>query len=113
KQPDKPIGSLAKVDVRLGQILGCEVPLIEDWLDEAGATVKPHLTEKISGAPAGCVLMLQNVRAYDIETVLWKVKENDLPQIAPKLAALANSLAEKVASVYVNAALSAGSHDAS
>src|SRR4029079_7513557 len=33
KQPDKPIASLAKVAKRLSEILGCEVPLIEDWLD--------------------------------------------------------------------------------
>src|SRR5207253_10969138 len=59
------------------------------------------------------VLMLQNVRAYDIETVLWKAKEAALPDIAPKLLAFANSLAEQVASVYINEALSAGSLDAS
>ena len=41
--------------------------------------------------------MLQNVRAYDIETVLWKAKEAALPELAGKLAAFANSLAEKVA----------------
>jgi phosphoglycerate kinase len=113
KQPDKPIGSLAKVATRLGEILGCEVPLIEDWLDEAANSIKPHVSEKIGAAAAGSVLMLQNVRAYDIETILWKAKENILSDIAPKLAALANSLSEKVASVYVNEALSAGSLDAS
>src|SRR5438067_5008770 len=113
KQPDKPIGSLAKVAARLGQILGCDVPLVEDWLDEKTNSVKPHVSEKISAAANGSVLMLQNVRAYDIETVLWKAKENALSDIAPKLAALANSLAEKVTPVYVNEALSAGSLDAS
>ncbi len=113
KQPDKPIGSLAKVAKRLGEILGCEVPLIEDWLDEATNSVKPQVNEKIAASASGSVLMLQNVRAYDVETVLWKAKEKALPDIAQKLAAVANSLAEKVASVYVNEALSAGSLDAS
>src|SRR5262245_12926030 len=113
KQPDKPIGSLSKVAKRLGEILGCDVPLIEDWLDETTNSINPQVSEKISAAKAGSVLMLQNVRANDIETVLWKAKENALSDIAPKLAALANSLAEKVASVYVNEALSAGSLDAS
>jgi phosphoglycerate kinase len=113
KQPDKPIGSLAKVAARLGQIVGCDVPLIDDWLDESTNAIKPHVSEKIAAAKPGSLLMLQNVRAYDIETVLWKAKENALPEIAPKLAAFANSLAEKVASVYVNEALSAGSLDAS
>jgi phosphoglycerate kinase len=113
KQPDKPIGSLAKVAARLGEILGCEVPLVEDWLDEATNSIKPHVAAKIAAAAPGSVLMLQNVRAYDIETALWKAKENALPEIASKLAAFANSLAEKVASIYVNEALSAGSLDAS
>jgi phosphoglycerate kinase len=113
KQPDKPIGSLAKVAARLGQILSCDVPLIEDWLDESTNTIKPHVTEKIATAAAGSVCILQNVRAHDIETVLWKAKEDALEKLAPKLAAFANSLAEKVASVYVNEALSAGSLDAS
>src|SRR4029079_7897548 len=85
KQPDKPIGSLAKVAKRLGEIVGCDVPLIEDWLDEGGLTIKPHVNEKIAAAAAGSVLMLQNVRAHDIETVLWKAKEDALPEIAPKL----------------------------
>jgi len=113
KQPDKPIGSLAKVAKRLGEVLGCDVPLIEDWLDEGTNTVKPQVAEKIAAAAAGSVLLLQNVRAYDIETVLWKAKEPALPDLAPKLAAFANSLADKVASVYINEALSAGSLDAS
>lgn len=113
KQPDKPIGSLTKVAARFGQILNCDVPVIEDWLDESTNTIKAHVAEKIGAVAAGSVLMLQNVRAYDIETVLWKAKEAALPEIAPKLATLASSLAEKVASIYVNEALSAGSLDAS
>jgi phosphoglycerate kinase len=59
------------------------------------------------------VVVLENVRAYDLETVLWKANEEVLAGIAPKLAALANSFAENVAKVYVNEALSAGSLDAS
>jgi phosphoglycerate kinase len=113
KEKDKPIGSLAKVAKRLGDILGCEVVLIEDWLDEATSTVKDAVEQKIAAAAPGSVFVLQNVRGYDIETVLWKAKEDALPQLAPKLAAFANSLAEKVAKVYVNEALSAGSLDAS
>src|SRR4051812_9181468 len=113
KEKDKPIGSLDKVAKRLGEILGCDVPVIGDWLDEATGTVKNAAASKIKEAKAGSVLVLENVRAYDLETVLWKAKEDALPALAPKLAAMANSLAEKVGSVYVNEALSAGSLDAS
>ena len=113
KQPDKPIGSLSKVAARLGQILSCEVPVIGDWLDEGSAAVKDHVQEKIAAAAPGSICVLENVRAYDLETVLWKAKADALPGLAPKLATLANSLADKVARVYVNEALSAGSLDAS
>jgi phosphoglycerate kinase len=109
----KPEGSLDKVAARLGQLLNCEVALITDWLDEATNTVKPHVTQAIQAAAPGAVLVLQNTRAYAVETVLWKAKEADLPTLAPKLATLANSVAEKIAHVYVNEALSAGSLDAS
>lgn len=113
KEKDKPIGSLAKVAARLGQILGCEVGLIEDWLDEATGTVKDAVQEKIAAAAPGSIFVLQNVRAYDIETVLWKAKEDALEGLSEKLATFASSISEKIAKVYVNEALSAGSLDAS
>jgi len=113
KQKDKPIGSLAKVAARLGQLLKTEVPVIEDWFDEASGTVKDEVQQKIAAAPAGSVLVLQNVRAYDIETILWKAQEDALPELSEKLAKAANSFADKVAKVYVNEALSAGSLDMS
>ncbi|MCU0879183.1 MAG: phosphoglycerate kinase [Pirellulaceae bacterium] len=113
KQPDKPIGSLAKVAARLGEIMGCEVPVIADWLNDATGNVQEHVREAISAAPPGSILMLENVRGYDLETVLWKAKEPALAELAPRLAAMANSIAERVATVYVNEALSAGSLDAS
>ncbi len=113
KQKDKPIGSLAKVAARIGKILGTEVALITDWLDEATFTIKPAVQEQIAAAAPGSVLVLENVRAYDIETVLWKAKDDALAPIAENLTTLANSFAERVAKVYVNEALSAGSLDAS
>ena len=113
KEKDKPIGSLDKVAKRLGEILGCEVPLITDWLDEVTGTVKDSAAARIKEAKPGSVLMLENARAYDLEIVLWKAKQEDLAENAPKLAAMANSLAEKIGSIYVNEALSAGSLDAS
>jgi phosphoglycerate kinase len=113
KKPGKPVESLKKVASRLGEILRCDVPLVADWLDEASNSLQPHVQQRIATAPSGSVLVLENVRAYDIEVALWKAKEAELPAIAAKLAALANSFAERVASVYVNEALSAGSLDAS
>ena len=59
------------------------------------------------------MLVLENTRRYEIERVLWDATADDLPALAPKLAKLANEFATKIATVYVNEALSAGSLDSS
>ncbi|MEM9185767.1 MAG: phosphoglycerate kinase [Planctomycetota bacterium] len=109
----KPEGSLEKVAKRIGELLECEVPLIEDWLDESTTTVTPAVAEAIESAPPGAVIVLQNTRKYSVERVLWKAKVGDLVGIAPQLAKFANEIATKVSTVYVNEAFSAGSLDAS
>ena len=109
----KPEGSLAKVAKRLGELLGTEVPLIKNWLDESSLTISDEAKQKIANAAPGSVMLIENTRAYSIETVLWKATVETLPGLAPKLAKLANEFADKIATVYVNEALSAGSLDAS
>jgi phosphoglycerate kinase len=110
REPEK---SLDKVAKRLGELLGCTVPMIEDWLDPATTTVTPAVTQAIAAAKPGDVIVLQNTRKYDIERVLWKAKPEQLADLAPQLAKFANELAEKVSTVYVHEAFSAGSLDAS
>ena len=112
-QGRKPDGSLAKVAARLGEILGQPCQLIKDWLDESTMTVSDEVTKAIAAAAPGSVLVLEHVRRYEIETALWKAKPESLPALSEKFAALANSFRDKVAKVYVNEALSAGSLDAS
>ncbi|MFO0895792.1 MAG: phosphoglycerate kinase [Pirellulales bacterium] len=109
----KPEGSLKAVAARLSLILGCEVPLLADWLDEGTLSITDAAAQAVRSAPSGSVLVLENTRKYKIETVLWKAKSGDLPQLAPQLAALAKQFADRLARVYVNEALSAGSLDAS
>src|SRR5689334_10838052 len=77
----KPEGSLSKVAKRLGEILGRDVPLVSDWLDESSTTILPSVTQQLSAAKAGAVIMLENTRKYEIERVLWRVKESDLAAI--------------------------------
>lgn len=109
----KPEGSLSKVAARLGELLGQQVPFIGDWLDEANLTITSSAADAIRNAAPGSVLVLENTRKYGIERVLWDASADDLPALAPKLAKLANEFAQKVATVYVNEALSAGSLDSS
>jgi phosphoglycerate kinase len=108
----KPEGTLSKVAKRLGALLDCNVPLIEHWLDEVPMTISSSAAERVAAAEPGAVLMLENTRKYDIERVLWKAEAKDLPQIVPRLTRLANQFAEKLGTVYVFEALSAGSLDA-
>ena len=110
RDPEK---SLDKVAARLGEILGCPVTLIEDWLDPATTTIKDDVANTIAKSAPGSVIMLQNTRKYDIERVLWKAKPADVDDLSEKLAKLANEFAQKVAKVYVHEAFSAGSLDAS
>ena len=110
REPEK---SLAKVAARLGEILGCTVLFVDDWLDPATATIKDEAVQAIAKSEPGSVIVLQNTRKYDIERVLWKAKPADADKLAGKLAKLANEFAAKVATVYVHEAFSAGSLDAS
>jgi phosphoglycerate kinase len=109
----KPEGSLQAVAKRLGELLKIEVPLLADWLDEPTLGVSESAAKAVADAAPGSVLMLENTRRYDIERLLWKAGPGDLDRVAEPLARFANSLAEKVARVYVNEALSAGSLDSS
>ena len=73
----KPEDSLAPVAVRLGELLGCNVPLLADWVDRVdGVAVAP-----------GQVVMLENCRLNPGEK-----KNNEA--LARKMAALCD--------VYVN-----------
>ena len=108
----KPEGSLKEVAQRLGEMLGRDVPLIADWLDEGAKTIPAKVSEQIAAAQPGSVLMLENTRRYAIERVLWKAKPDDLPQARAPTGEVRQSSAPKIAKVYVNEALSAGSLDA-
>ncbi len=110
RDPEK---SLDKVARRLGEILGCEVPLLADWLDPDTITISDSVAQAVEQAAAGSVCMLENTRKYHVERALWKAKLDDLPELAPGLAKLANEFAAKVATVYVHEAFSAGSLDSS
>jgi phosphoglycerate kinase len=109
----KPEETLEAVGKRLSELLGSPVELVTDWLDESTNTIRDSVTDKIDSAVPGSVLLLENTRKYDIERVLWKAKPAELPGLSEKLAKIANEYATKVAKVYVNEALSAGSLDTS
>jgi phosphoglycerate kinase len=108
-----PEASLANVRQRLAAILECPVAFFERWLDDGALSISDKLTAGIQKSPPGTIIMLENTRQYQIERVLWKAKPDDASALAEKLAKIANEFADKVARVYVNEALSAGSLDTS
>jgi phosphoglycerate kinase len=109
----KPEGSLDKVAKRIGELLGTEAVLIGDWFDDSSNTILDSVTEQIKAAKPGAIIVLENTRKYNVERVLWDAKPEDAAKLAPTLAKVANEFATKVAKVYVNEALSAGSLDTS
>jgi phosphoglycerate kinase len=109
----KPEGSLSKVRARLAELLGTEVTFIADWFDPATGTIKDEVTAAIKQSKPGSFIMLENTRKYDMERLLWKAKGDDIPKLAPVLAALGEQFATKIAKIYVNEAFSAGSLDSS
>jgi phosphoglycerate kinase len=111
----KPEGSLDKVAKRLGELLGSSVPLVKEWVTTGDQPlVSDSAHQAVQNAAPGSVTVLENTRAYPIETVLWKAKTaDDVAKLAPQLAGFASSVADRLARVYVNEALSAGSMDTS
>jgi phosphoglycerate kinase len=109
----KPEGSLKAVTARIGELIGQKVPLITDWLDESTLVIPDQIAAVIDNSQPGSVLVLENTRRYTIERVLWDAKPEDLSKLVSQLARFANEFADKVAKVYVNEALSAGSLDSS
>ena len=95
----KPEGSLAKVAKRLGELLKMRRAADRRLARRSTTTILPAVSKQIADAKPGAVLMLENTRKYEIETVLWKAKPADLPTLAPKLAKLANEFAEKLEQV--------------
>jgi phosphoglycerate kinase len=109
----KPEESLVKVAGRIGELLNCDAPLVEDWFDESSMTIRASVVERIHASAPGSILVLENTRRYEIERVLWKATAADLPRLAEPLAKFAHEMAGKIARVYINEALSAGSLDTS
>ncbi|TWU28572.1 phosphoglycerate kinase [Bythopirellula polymerisocia] len=109
----KPEGSLEKVAARLGELLRQEVPLVSDWIDEKSDSITDSARDKIAAAKPGSVTVLENTRRYEIERILWKASAADVDSNADRLTHFSNEFAEKIASVYVHEALSAGSLDTS
>ncbi|MBI2825017.1 MAG: phosphoglycerate kinase [Planctomycetia bacterium] len=109
----KPEGSLKAVAQRIGELLGTSATLVPDWWDEASQSITESAAAAVHSAPPGSILVLENTRRYPIERALWDATVDDVARLTEPLARFANQCAERIAKVYVNEALSAGSLDTS
>ena len=108
----KPEGSLAKVAKRLGEILECDVPLISDWLDESTTTILPAAAEQIAAAEPGA---RDHAREHAQVRDRARAVEGQAGRPARARAETRQArqrIREKLGTIYVFEALSAGSLDA-
>ncbi|MGE5193561.1 MAG: phosphoglycerate kinase [Deltaproteobacteria bacterium] len=99
---------LAAAGVKCGKLT-----VVGDWMnDETGEILEAAGSAVAKFAP-GSIVLLENTRKYKLEQALWKAKPADLPGLAPKLAAYANGMREKLARVHVNEGFAASNRDLS
>lgn len=115
----KPELSLKPVAEYLGKLLAdagvkCgTLDLVGDWLNDETGEILDAAKDAVAKTPNGGVILLENTRKYKLEQALWKAKPADLPGLAPKLAAYANGMRDKLAKVHVNEGFAASNRDLS
>jgi phosphoglycerate kinase len=90
-----------------------KLTLISDWMNNDTGEILDAAGAAVAKLPAGSIVLLENTRKYKLEQSLWKAKSADLPALAPKLAAYANGMRQKIGSVHVNEGFAASNRDLS
>lgn len=111
--------SLAPVAAYLKKLLSdsganCgNLPVVGDWMSDETGEILDVAAAAVAKAAPGTVVLLENTRKYKLEQALWKAKPADLPGLAPKLAAYASGMRDKIARVHVNEGFAASNRDLS
>lgn len=105
-------GALRKLLTEAGVPCG-ELSVIGDWLNDDTGEILDSARSTIAALAQGSIVLLENTRKYKLEQALWKAKAADLPALAPKLAAYAGGMREKIARVHVNEGFAASNRDLS
>lgn len=90
-----------------------KLTLIRDWMDDATGEVLESAVAAVAKLAPRSIVLLENTRKYKLEQALWKAKPADLPGLAPRLAAYANGMREKIARIHVNEGFAASNRDLS
>lgn len=105
-------GYLQKILNESGAKCG-KLVVVGDWMSDETGEILDSAAEAVAKAPNGAIVLLENTRQYKLEQALWKAKSADLPALAPKLAAYANGMRDKIAKVHVNEGFAASNRDLS
>jgi phosphoglycerate kinase len=105
-------GYLEKLLTAAGVNCG-KLTVITDWMNDETGEILEAAGSAVAKLPAGSIVLLENTRKYKLEQSLWKAKPADLAGLAPKLAAYANGMREKIGRVHVNEGFAASNRDLS
>lgn len=109
----KPVAPFLQAILKEAGVPCGELVVLTDWMSDETGAISDATASAIAGLPNGAIILLENTRAYDLERALWKVKKEDLPALAPKIAAYANGISEKIARVHVNEGFASSNRDLS
>ena len=105
-------GYLEKLLTAAGVKCG-KLTVITDWMNDETGEILDAAGAAVAKLPAGAIVLLENTRKYKLEQSLWKAKAADLAGLAPKLAAYANGMREKIGRTHVNEGFAASNRDLS
>jgi phosphoglycerate kinase len=114
-----PKNSLAPVADYLAKLLADagvktgKLAVIADWMNDDTGEISDAAGAAVAKLSPGTIVLLENTRQFKLEQSLWKAKSADLPGLAPKLAAYANGMCDKIAKVHVNEGFAASNRDLS
>lgn len=90
-----------------------KLTVIGDWMNDETGEILDAAKDAVAKLPNGGIIILENTRKYKLEQTLWKIKAPEIPAAAPKLAAYANGMRDKIAKVHVNEGFAASNRDLS
>lgn len=84
---------------------------IRDWFDYTTKSVPQISLEDIDRAKPGSLIVLENTRKYDFETLLWKKDINSIDVHSPYLHQVSHEIASKISRYYISDAIASSNLD--
>lgn len=102
----------APVKSALEDLYGVRVHFVKDWFDDVSETATESCIATVAKAEAGEIILLENTRKYDFETVLWDLELHQLsPALVNRLDKVTSSICPGIARNYIFDALASSNAD--